>query len=136
MWLSKQLKSQESSVDAELGKISIGGGSAGVVTRGEVRTLPVFSPGGYIWQPASGETVLVIKGGPGGEETCLAGAEQKNIPSGMEPGEVYLYAPGGTSVYLRQNGVLELRGSIRLLGDVAVSGSLDINGRSCNAGMI
>ena len=136
MRLSQQLKTQNLSTDADLGKISIAGGSVGVVTRGEVRALPVYGPGGYVWQPASGETVLVIKGGTGGEETCLAGAEQKNMPEGMEPGEVYLYAPGGASVYLRKSGVLELRGNIHLLGNVEVTGSLSINGLSYNVGTV
>jgi len=136
MWLSQQLKTQDLSADADLGKISIAGGSAGVVTRGEVRSLPVYGPGGYVWQPASGETVLVIKGGTGGEETCLVGTEQKSAPEDMEPGEIYLYAPGGASVYLRKSGELELRGNIRLLGNVAVAGSLSINGLSCNVGTV
>lgn len=36
----------------------------GVVTRGEVRQLPIYGPGGYVWLPESGASVLVIKGGP------------------------------------------------------------------------
>lgn len=134
MWLSRQLKTESPSADADLGRISIAGDRAGVVTRGEVRSLPVYGPGGYVWQPASGESVLVIKGGTGGAETCVAGAEQGSAPVGMKPGEVYLYAPGGTSVYLRSDGTLELRGKIRLAGDVAVAGSLTINGLTCSAG--
>ena len=34
--------------------------------------------------------VLVIKGGPGGEEQCVTAARQ-SAPAGMQPGEVYLY---------------------------------------------
>lgn len=136
MWLSKRLRTETPSAEADLGKTSIAGGSVGVVARGEIRALPVYGPGGYVWQPASGETVLVIKGGTGGEETCVAGAEQKNAPADMKPGEVYLFASGGASVYLKSDGTLELRGGIRLLGNVAVSGSLSINGQSCNAGSV
>lgn len=136
MWLSKQLKAETPSVEADLGRISIAGDRAGVVTQGEIRSLPVYGPGGYVWQPATGETVLVIKGGTGGVETCVAGAEQKCVPPGMSPGEVYLYAPGGTSIYLKSDGTLELQGNIRLLGNVAVDGSLSINGQSCNAGTV
>lgn len=129
MWLSKQLRPGTSTADADLGVTSIAGGSAGIVTRGEVRSVPVFGPGGYVWLPAGGETVLVIKGGPGGEETCVAGAAQKTPPDGMEPGEVYLFTPGGASVYLRQNGTIVLTGTVQ------VHGSLSINGNACNAGM-
>lgn len=133
MWLSKQIRSAPPSADADLGVTSIAGGAAGVLTRGEVRRVPVFGPGGYIWQPRSGETVLVIKGGPGGEETCVAGAAQRDAPPAMKPGEVYLYAPGGASVYLKSDGSLELSGSIRLRGSVQISGELTINGHGCNA---
>jgi len=128
------MRSANPATDADLGVTSIAGGSAGVMTRGEVRALPVFGPGGYVWQPASGETVLVIKGGTGGEETCVAGAQQGSAPPGMQPGEVYLFAPGGASVYLKRDGSLCLSGNINLTGNVSISGGFTINGCGCNAG--
>ena len=84
--------------------------------RGEVRELPVYGPGGYVWFPENGAAVLVIKGGPGGEEQCVAGVRQGEAPDGMQPGEIYLYGPGGSSIYLRAN------------GEVAIQGYLTING--------
>lgn len=42
MWLSKQMKPQAPTADADLGTTTIAGESAGVVTRGEVRPLPVL----------------------------------------------------------------------------------------------
>lgn len=89
MWLSKQMKPEVPTADADLGMTTIGGESAGVVTRGEVRDLPVYGPGGYVWLPENGATVLVIKGGPGGEEQCVVGARQSQGPTGMQPGEIY-----------------------------------------------
>ena len=68
MWLSRQMKAPAPTADADLGMTTIAGDSVGVVTRGEVRALPVYGPGGYVWMPESGAAVLVIKGGPGGEE--------------------------------------------------------------------
>ena len=68
MWLSRQIKPAVPTADADLGMTTITGDSVGVVTRGEVRALPVYGPGGYVWMPESGSAVLVIKGGPGGEE--------------------------------------------------------------------
>ena len=118
MWLSKQMRPEIPTADADLGMTTIAGGSAGVVTRGEVRALPVYGPGGYVWLPESGETVLVIKGGPGGEEQCVAGARQRQIPEGMQPGEVYLCGPGGGSVYLRQGGIVDIRGLLLINGEV------------------
>ena len=40
----------------------------------------------------------------------------------MGPGEVYLFTPGGNSVYLQSDG------SIRLEGDIRIQGSLTVNG--------
>ena len=68
MWLSRQLKPAPAAADADLGITTISGRKVGVVTRGEVRDLPVYGPGGYLWAPANGAAVLVVKGGPGGEE--------------------------------------------------------------------
>ena len=125
MWLSKQMKRTPPTVDADLGVTTIAGNSAGVSTKGEVRDLPVYGPGGYVWLPESGAGVLVIKGGPGGEEQCVAGMKQPSPPDGMQPGEVFLSAPGGASVYLRRDGSLELSGT-----HISLQGSLSINGEA------
>ena len=109
---------------AELGVVTIGGNPAAVETRGEVRNLPVYGPGGYLWAPANGAAVLVVKGGPGGEEQCVAGTRPAKAPVNVLPGEVCLYGPGGNSVYLRQDGSVEIRG-----GKVSISGELEINGQ-------
>lgn len=122
MWLSRQIKPAPPTADADLGTTTIAGDSVGVVTRGEVRALPVYGPGGYAWMPESGSAVLVIKGGPGGEEQCVAGARQAQVPEGMRPGEVYLFGPDGNTVYLRQDGGIELRGEVRIQGSLTVNG--------------
>ena len=118
MWLSRQMKAVPSTADADLGVTTIAGEHAGVLTRGEVRALPVYGPGGYVWLPENGAAVLVIKGGPGGEEQCVVGMQQKNLPEGMTAGEVYLYGPGGNSVYLREDGNVEIRGNLVVNGEV------------------
>lgn len=122
MWISRQMKTVPPTADADLGITTIAGGSAGVVTRGEVRALPVYGPGGYIWMPENGGTVLVIKGGPGGEEQCVAGTRQKPAPPEMRPGEVCIQGPGGSSIFLRQDGSIRLRGDVRLEGTLTVNG--------------
>ena len=123
MWLSKQIKPEIPTADADLGMTTIAGDSVGVITRGEVRALPVYGPGGYVWMPESGSTVLVIKGGPGGEEQCVAGQRLAQAPEDMAPGEVYLFGAGENTVYLHKNGTIELRG-----GTVEIWGNLVING--------
>ena len=122
MWLSKQIKPAVPTADADLGMTTIAGDSVGVVTRGEVRALPVYGPGGYVWMPESGAEVLVIKGGPGGEEQCVAGQRQAPVPKDMAPGEIYLFGPGENSVYLRQDGGIELRGRVEIQGSLWING--------------
>ena len=116
MWLSKQMRFAPPTADADLGRTTIAGRSAGVVTRGEVRALPVYGPGGYIWLPESGASVLVIKGGSGREERCVAGAELTKIPGDLQPGELYLFSAGGASVRLCNDGRIELWGEVYING--------------------
>ena len=116
MWLSRQMRRPPPTADADLGVTTIAGKSVGVLTRGEVRELPVYGPGGYVWLPENGAAVLVIKGGPGGEEQCVAGVQQGEAPRGMLPGEIYLYGPGGNSIYLRKNGNVEIEGTLVING--------------------
>lgn len=117
MWLSRQMRSASPTTDADLGVTTIAGDRVGVVTRGEVRSLPIYGPGGYVWLPDNGNGVLVVKGGPGGEEQCVAGMQQEPPPGGMRPGEVYLYGPAGNSVYLRQDGSVEIQGNLIINGE-------------------
>lgn len=133
MWLSQQTKPPLPTSDADLGVTTIAGTSVGVMTRGEVRSLPIYGPGGYIWMPESGAEVLVVKGGPGGEEHCVAGMRQQEPPRGMKPGEIRIQGPSGSFVYLRQNGDIELTGR-----QISIQGALFINGmayRPCSCGI-
>ena len=130
MWLSRQIKPAPATSDADLGITTISGQKVGVVTRGEVRDLPVYSPGGYLWTHANGTAVLVVKGGPGGEEQCVAGARPLEEVPDIEPGEVYLYGPGENTVYLKKDGSVEIRGSrVSVTGELSVDGQLTVNGR-------
>lgn len=63
MWLAQKMKPAVPEAEADQGVSTIVGDEMGVVTRGEVRRLPVYGPGGYVWLPESGASVLVIKGG-------------------------------------------------------------------------
>ena len=121
MWLAENMKRAAPTADADQGVSTIVGDRMGVMTRGEVRQLPVYGPGGYVWMPESGASVLVIKGGPGGREQCVCGGKQAAIPKGMRPGEVYLHSRGG-SVYLREDGTIELTGRISIKGTLVVNG--------------
>ena len=154
MWLSKKLainqRLEQEGAAADMGVTTIAGSAASVMTRAEQRDLAVFAPGGVLWQPRVGDTVLVIRGGAGGQENCVVAAEPAATPpEGMAPGELYLYSSGGASLYLRGDGSIavtgpveiagELRvtGPVRLTGRVDISGSLYVNGevyRPCRCG--
>ena len=123
MWLSSKMRPAPATADADLGVTTIAGGEVGVLTRGEVRAVPVYGPGGYVWMPESGAAVLVVKGGPGGEERCVCGAQQSAPPEEMRPGEVLVRGPGGNSVYLRRDGTVVLRGEVRVEGSLWINGS-------------
>lgn len=129
MWLSRQIKPDAAASGADMGFTTISGRQVGVVTRGEVRDLPVYGPGGYLWAPANGTAVLVMKGGPGGEEQCVAGTRPLEETQDIEPGEVYIYGPGDNAVYLRRDGSVEIRGSrLSLSGALSIEGTLTVNG--------
>lgn len=128
MWISREMRSAPPTADADLGLTTISGGEAGVLTRGEVRSLPVYGPGGYVWLPENGAAVLVIKGGPGGAEQCVAGARQAEAPAGMEPGEVFLRGPGGNSLYLKRDGSVVIRGNAVFEGGVEFRGGASVQG--------
>ena len=131
MWLSRQIKPVSATADTDLGVTTISGQKVGVVTRGEVRDLPVYGPGGYLWTPANGAAVLVVKGGPGGEEQCVAGTRPLEEVKEIAPGEVYIYGPGGNSLYLKQDGGVEIRaGQVSVTGGLSITGQLTVNGQS------
>lgn len=132
MWLSEQTKAKMPMEDAEVGVTTVTGDKLAVVTRGEQRDLVIFGPGGYVWRPASGEQVVVLQGGPGGTERWVAGCRQGAAPVNLKAGEVYLFSGNGASIYLKNDGTVELKGKT-----VSVKGQLIVNGelyRPCYCG--
>ena len=101
-WLRRTEEPQETT-NAESGTVTIGGSTAGVLSRGEERNVPLASPGGYAWRPKNGERVLVIKGGTLGEERYVAGS-----------------LDGGASITLRRNGHVEIEGDLFINGAMYV----------------
>ena len=154
MWLSKSIALRQSAARegaaADMGTTTIGGGSASVMTRGEQRDLSVFSPSGVIWQPKAGDTVLVIKGGAGGQEQCIIAADTAGAaPEDLVPGELYLHSSRDTFIFLRADGSIAVKGnlsaewdgtikaSINPTGDVELTGAVTVNGTlSINGNLI
>ena len=118
MWLSRRVMMESGMEDpATLGTVSIGGKEPAVVTDAEKRRAKVISPGGYCWNPAATDCVLVVKG----NELYVAGMPQTGV-KGLQPGEVMLYSKGAR-VKIQNDG------KIYLTGDVYVDGELYVNGQ-------
>jgi len=154
MWLSRTIaarqRAERESAAADMGVTTIGGssasvmtrgeqrgGSASVMTKGEQRNLEVFAPGGLIWQPQAGDTVLVIKGGTGGQEQCVVAANTAAAsPEELVPGELFLYSCGGASVYLRMDGSIAIKGNADAEGNWVITGDVDLTGKVKIAGSV
>ncbi len=133
MWLSKTIaarqRTEREGTAADMGVTTIGGGSASVMTKGEQRNLEVFAPGGLIWQPQAGDTVLVIKGGTGGQERCVVAADTSAAaPKDMAPGELFLYSCGNASIHLRKDGSIVIKGNGSVTGNWVIEGDIELTG--------
>lgn len=141
MWVSRAFSLRQAAeregTAADMGVTTIGGKSASVMTRGEQRELEVFAPGGLVWQPLAGDTVLVVKGGVGCQERCVVAADTAGFtPSGMSPGELFLYSTGGASVYLRADGSIAVKGDLSLEGELRVQGNVSLEGNVSMTGVV
>ena len=114
-WLRRTEEPQETT-NAESGTVTIGGSTAGVLSRGEERNVPLAS------RPKNGERVLVIKGGTLGEERYVAGSlDAAREQDDLDDGEVRIYAEsGGASITLRRNGHVEIEGDLFINGAMYV----------------
>lgn len=152
MWMGERLNRKDESeiTAADMGRTTISGEKVAVVSRGELRELEIWSPGGYCWRPRRDDEVLVIKGGTAGEERCVLAMAPEEAPEKIAAGEVCIFS-GDAMVLLRNDGSAEMKsgdasikikgsgveiyaGSIRLKGAVEVEGSLSINGEPCCVG--
>ena len=123
MWLSKMTaRRREPEVGSAAATVSVGGEAPAVVTDAERRQGRLFSPGGYCWRPAGGETVLVVGGG----EPCVAGTEQ-HCPVELAPGEVYIHS-GKAWLWLKNDGSVVLSGKLVVQGGAEISGGLTVDG--------
>lgn len=115
MWIAERGRGRgDPEGSALVGRVTLAGDPAGVYLDGERRGLPVYGPGGYLWRPARGQEVLVLKTGRAGEQPCVAGA--RGQPGwNLNPGEVYLYS-SGASIHLRSDGVISMQGLVLVNG--------------------
>ncbi|MBE6948496.1 MAG: hypothetical protein E7456_01495 [Ruminococcaceae bacterium] len=119
MWLSNR-KIPAGSNQSAVGEVTIGGRNTAVYTDGEKRNSAFFSPGGYYWLPSCGQNMVVIKSGDG--EVCCMDREVTELPVDMQEGEVYIVSGGNASLYLKNDG------TVQIMGDVSVNGRMFVNG--------
>ena len=82
-----------------------------------------------IWQPKAGDTVLVIKGGAGGQEQCIIAADTAGAaPEDLVPGELYLHSSRDTFIFLRADGSIAVKGNLSAEGDGTIKGSINLTG--------
>lgn len=112
MWTAQQSRreSGRKTAAADCGQVTCSEEQAGVYLDGDRRWMDVYSPGGYSWRPAAGEEVLVLKTGSDQESACIAGRKQEK--NGLDVGEVCIYSSKGGRITLRNNGEINLDGSV------------------------
>ena len=117
MWLSEELarRTRLGTAKAETGTVTVEAEEAGVYARGEVRGAAVASPGGYLWRPRQGESVLLVKSGTSDASPCVVGVLEQERES-LEAGEVCIRSAGGARIVLRNDGRIELYGELYLNG--------------------
>lgn len=120
MWIAQQQKRRTGGGGSQVGQVTLGGDPAAVCLDGERRELPVFGPGGYIWRPARGDQVLVIKTGADGEAPCVAGTRCGGAEA-LREGEVLIRC-GGASIHLTSGGQILLTGDVRVNGKTVLTG--------------
>lgn len=116
MWIAKRTRGEAQSTLAESGTVSIGGGAAGVMSRGELREVPTAASGGYAWRPRCGERVLVVRGAE--EDACwvVGSLDGAAVQETLDDGEVCIYSAGGASIRLCSDGRVEINGAVYVNG--------------------
>ena len=123
MWLSNR-RAQRTPQNTSVGEVTIGGMNTAVYTNAEMRNAAFFSPGGYFWVPSAGQSMGVIKS-EDNESYCMD-RQVADLPVDMQEGEVYIVSGGNASIFLKNDG------SIRITGDVSVTGRMFVNGTEIN----
>ncbi len=109
MWITRQAAGGNAPSAAETGTVTLSGETLAVYLQGEKRGLSLFSPGGIIWRPEVGDTVLTLTTDSGGT-VCVTGCLCQP-PEDLEPGELLLKSRGA-SLCLRNDGTIEVIGTV------------------------
>lgn len=112
MWISEKLAQNKTPVQNTAASVSFtDGGTASLMTGGEARGIPMYSCGGVVWRPKTGDGMLVFKTAGSGEICALTPSD----PSQVAPGEVMLQN-GNASVYIKNDGTVHITGTLFING--------------------
>lgn len=110
MWLTKEnARRREVPSPAETAVVTLAEGTVAAYGRGEQRGLGILSPGGVLWRPEVGDAVLTLQA-DGAGAPYVAG-EVSEPAEELAPGELLLRSKGA-SIHLRNDGVIEVRGTV------------------------
>ncbi len=132
MWLSEKKDGRDAGYsNVAVGIITIGGAKPSVLVEGEVRAADVVSSG-VERLPKAGDEVLLIRSADG--ENVVVGQVGTVPPAVIENGEVYITNGNGGVIRLKNNGEIELSGTVIISGTTKIVGDLLINGMAYQPG--
>lgn len=128
MWLSEKSSVRDSDFSgAAVGIVTIGGIRPSVLVEGEVRNADMVCSGA-LRLLKTGDEVLLIRS-PDGENIAV-GKIGGTLPKEVENGEVYIATGSGGSIRLKNNGEIELVGTVIINGTAKIEGGLLVNGKA------
>ncbi|HIT53227.1 MAG TPA: phage baseplate assembly protein [Candidatus Fimivicinus intestinavium] len=109
MWITQRLSQPVRPTAAENGRVdSFQQTSLSATGSAQRRDIPLYAPAGVISVPSPGEQVLLL---PCAGEAVCAGVRVTQA-HGLQPGELRLFSAGGASITLKNDGTIELCGTI------------------------
>lgn len=126
MWISEKMQERNSDFyGAAVGIVTVGGANPSVLVEGEIRNAE-FTASGAVRLPKTGDEVLLIRCSDG--ESIAVGKICGTPPVEIENGEVYITNEGGGLIRLKNNGEIELVGTVIIRGTAKIEGDFLLNG--------
>ncbi len=128
MWLSEKSNTRDYDFcGGTVGIVTIGGKRPSVLVEGEVRNADIVCSGA-VQVPKAGDEVLLIRS-PDGENIAV-GKIGGALPSELENGEIFISTGSGGAIRLKNNGEIELVGTVVIKGTAKIEGGLLVNGKA------
>lgn len=122
MWLAQSMKQAVPTADADQGISTIVGDQMGVVTGAKCGSYPSTVRAVMCGCRRAGLPCWSLRAAPAERSSVSAAVSRRRPQRGCSPGEVYIYGPKGSNVYLQKDGTIELTGRISIRGQFLVNG--------------